>query len=103
MNELLTFLLRLTKQSCNISKACYHGAYPQRSPLTRGAQKPIRINKSRVAPLSSSVQVGAQSRPGRSKRCFLMNMIRMVEAFNLFLAVLFTLAYAYQLVYLFLG
>ena len=32
-----------------------------------------------------------------------MNMIRMVEAFNLFLAVLFTLAYAYQLVYLFLG
>lgn len=26
-----------------------------------------------------------------------------VEAFNLFLAVLFTLAYAYQLVYLFLG
>ena len=75
---------------------------PKKS-LTRGAQKPIRINKSRVAPLSSSVQVGAQSRPGRSKRCFLMNMIRMVEAFNLFLAVLFTLAYAYQLVYLFLG
>ena len=32
-----------------------------------------------------------------------MNMIRMVEAFNLFLAVLFTLAYSYQLVYLFLG
>lgn len=75
---------------------------PKKS-LPRGAQKPIRINKSRAAPLSSSVQVGAQSRPGRSKRCFLMNMIRMVEAFNLFLAVLFTLAYAYQLVYLFLG
>ena len=32
-----------------------------------------------------------------------MNMIRLVEAFNLFLAVLFTAAYFYQLVYLLLG
>lgn len=32
-----------------------------------------------------------------------MTMIRMVEAFNLFLAVLFTVAYFYQLVYLVIG
>ena len=32
-----------------------------------------------------------------------MNMIRLVEGFNLFLAVLFTVAYFYQLIYLFLG
>ena len=32
-----------------------------------------------------------------------MNMIRLVESFNLFLAVLFTVAYFYQLVYLVIG
>ena len=32
-----------------------------------------------------------------------MNMIQLVEAFNLFLAVLFTVAYFYQLVYLVIG
>ena len=32
-----------------------------------------------------------------------MNMIRLVESFNLFLAVLFTVAYFYQLVYLVMG
>ena len=39
----------------------------------------------------------------KTLKVIFMNMIRLVEAFNLFLAVLFTVAYFYQLVYLVIG
>ena len=39
----------------------------------------------------------------RTLKVIFMNMIRLVEAFNLLLAVLFTVAYFYQLVYLGIG